>query len=68
MLLSQVPLDLHHGISTEGRLFYSGQNQLYMRLVLMSVEERWAVLNKCHNQQGTGNHSGVTRDCVVAGY
>ncbi|XP_056155211.1 uncharacterized protein LOC130129645 [Lampris incognitus] len=53
-----------------GRLYYTGPSQCYMRLVIMSEEERRAVLNECHNQQGTGTHRGVrgTRDRVVAGY
>ncbi|KAL2089182.1 hypothetical protein ACEWY4_016081 [Coilia grayii] len=41
-----------------------------MRLVVMSDEQRQAVLKECHNNPGTGNHGGVraTMDRVVAGY
>ena len=41
-----------------------------MRLVVLTGEEKMAVLKECHNNPGTGNHNGVrgTRDRVVAGY
>ncbi|KAL2087169.1 hypothetical protein ACEWY4_018228 [Coilia grayii] len=41
-----------------------------MRLVVMSEEQKRAVLAECHNNPGTGNHGGVraTMDRVVAGY
>ncbi|KAA8592997.1 hypothetical protein FQN60_018452 [Etheostoma spectabile] len=41
-----------------------------MRLVVMSEEQKQAVLEECHNYSGTGNHGGVraTMDRVVAGY
>ena len=41
-----------------------------MRLVVQSEEKKRAVLQECHGDPGTGNHSGVrgTRDRVVSGY
>lgn len=41
-----------------------------MRLVVLSDEQKEAVLEECHNNPVTGNHNGVrdTRDRVVAGY
>lgn len=41
-----------------------------MRLVVLSDEQRRAVLEECHNNPGTGNHGGVraTMDRVVVGY
>nr|XP_055075105.1 uncharacterized protein LOC129454568 [Misgurnus anguillicaudatus] len=40
-----------------------------MRLVVLSEEQRWAVLEKCYNNPGTGNHGGMraTMDRVVVG-
>ncbi|KAL2098339.1 hypothetical protein ACEWY4_007546 [Coilia grayii] len=56
--------------SAKGQLFYTGPSYQYMRLVVMSDEQRQAVLKECHNNPGTGNHGGVraTMDRVVAGY
>ncbi|XP_058647405.1 uncharacterized protein LOC131549338 [Onychostoma macrolepis] len=41
-----------------------------MRLVVLSEEEKRSVLTECHNNPGTGNHSGVrgTQTRVIAGY
>lgn len=41
-----------------------------MRLVIQSEEEKRSVLTECHNNPGTGNHSGVrsTKNRVIAGY
>lgn len=41
-----------------------------MRLVVLSEEQKQAVLEECHYNPGTGNHNGVrrTRDRVIAGY
>ncbi|XP_036393187.1 uncharacterized protein LOC118783424 [Megalops cyprinoides] len=54
----------------DNRLFYTGPSRQYMRLVVLSDEQKRAVLEECHKHPGTGNHSGVrgTRDRVVAGY
>ncbi|KAL2098446.1 hypothetical protein ACEWY4_007653 [Coilia grayii] len=40
-----------------------------MRLVVLSEDQKKTILQECHNNPGTGNHSGVraTRDKVVAG-
>jgi len=42
----------------------------YMRLVVLSEEQKRSVLTECHNNPGTGNHSGVrgTQNRVIAGY
>lgn len=55
---------------TESQLFYTGPSAQYKRLVVMSEEQRRAVLEECHNNPGTGNHRGVraTVDRVVAWY
>uniref|UniRef100_A0A672L726 Integrase catalytic domain-containing protein n=1 Tax=Sinocyclocheilus grahami TaxID=75366 RepID=A0A672L726_SINGR len=52
------------------RLFYVGPSRQYMRLVVLSEEEKRSVLTECHNNPGTGNHSGVrgTQNRVIAGY
>lgn len=41
-----------------------------MRLVVLSEEQKQAVLQECHYNPGKGNHNGVrrTRDRVIAGY
>lgn len=54
----------------DGRLFYVGPNKQYMRLVVLTEEEKRSALVECHNNHGTGNHHGVrgTRDRVIAGY
>ncbi len=41
-----------------------------MRLVVLSEEEKRSVLTECHNNPGTGNHSGVrgTQNRVIGGY
>ncbi|KAM3590304.1 uncharacterized protein V6R79_007201 [Siganus canaliculatus] len=59
-----------NGFYTDNRLFYTGPNKNYMRLVVLSEEEKTAILSECHNQPGTGNHNGIrgTRNRVVAGY
>ncbi len=55
---------------TESTLFYTGPSAQFMRLVVLSEEQRRAVLEECHNNPGTGNHGGVraTMDRVVVGY
>lgn len=55
---------------TDGRLYYVGPNKTYMRLVVMSEEEKKLALNGCHDNSETGNHHGVrgTRNRVIAGY
>ncbi|MBN3293093.1 GIN1 protein, partial [Polypterus senegalus] len=52
------------------QLFYTGPNRQYFRLVVMSEEQKRAVLTECHDNPGTGNHHGVrgTRDRVITGY
>ncbi|KAK3519155.1 hypothetical protein QTP70_020012 [Hemibagrus guttatus] len=57
-------------IIKDGRLYYVGPNKTYMRLVVMSEEEKKFALNECHNNSETGNHNGVrgTRNRVIAGY
>ncbi|KAK7899378.1 hypothetical protein WMY93_020231 [Mugilogobius chulae] len=52
------------------RLFYTGPSQQFMRLVVLSEDERRAALNECHIDPGTGTHMGnrSTRDRVVSGY
>ncbi|CAM4530328.1 unnamed protein product [Leuciscus chuanchicus] len=54
----------------ESKLFYTGPSAQFMRLVVLSDEQRRAVLEECHNNPGTGNHGGVraTMDRVVVGY
>lgn len=51
-------------------MFYTGPSRQYMRLVVLSEEQKQAVLEECHYNPGTGNHNGVrrTRDRVIAGY
>ncbi|KAL1250757.1 hypothetical protein QQF64_018553 [Cirrhinus molitorella] len=57
-------------IIKDDRLFYVGPSRQYMRLVVLSEEEKRSVLTECHNNPGTGNHSGVrgTQNRVIAGY
>ncbi|XP_059202497.1 zinc finger and BTB domain-containing protein 11-like [Centropristis striata] len=57
-------------IVKDNRLFYIGPSYQYMRLVVLSEEEKTSVLAKCHINPGTWNHNGVrsTRDKVIAGY
>ncbi|KAI7790328.1 hypothetical protein IRJ41_009962, partial [Triplophysa rosa] len=52
------------------RLFYTGPIKQYMRLVVLSEEEKRSVLAECHDNPGTGNHCGIrgTQNRVVAGY
>ncbi|KAK9977268.1 hypothetical protein ABG768_019089, partial [Culter alburnus] len=42
----------------------------YMRLVVLSEEEKRSILTECHSNPGTGNHSGVRgiQNRVIAGY
>uniref|UniRef100_A0A8C1PNX9 Integrase catalytic domain-containing protein n=1 Tax=Cyprinus carpio TaxID=7962 RepID=A0A8C1PNX9_CYPCA len=42
----------------------------YMRLVVLSEEEKRSALTECHNNPGTGNHSSVrgTQNRAIAGY
>uniref|UniRef100_A0A3B3T815 Integrase catalytic domain-containing protein n=1 Tax=Paramormyrops kingsleyae TaxID=1676925 RepID=A0A3B3T815_9TELE len=53
-----------------GRLFYTGPSQQYMRLVIMTEEEKRSALMECHDNLVTGKHNGVrsTRDRVIARY
>ncbi|XP_016326325.1 uncharacterized protein LOC107676307 [Sinocyclocheilus anshuiensis] len=57
-------------IIKDDRLFYVGPSRQYIRLVVLSEEEKRSVLTECHNNPGTGNHSGVrgTQNRVIAGY
>lgn len=57
-------------LSTDNQLFYTGPSRQYMRLVVLSEEQKQAVLQECHHNPGKGNHNGVrrTRDRVIAGY
>ncbi|CAM4735446.1 unnamed protein product [Leuciscus chuanchicus] len=59
-----------YSIRTDDRLFYIGPSMQYMRLVILSEEKKRSVLTECHNNPGTGNHSGVrgTQNRVIAGY
>ncbi|CAM4720306.1 unnamed protein product [Leuciscus chuanchicus] len=68
-LLSAVLEDPHCKLDTL-RLFYIGPSMQYMRLVVLSEEKKRSVLTECHNNPGTGNHSGVrgTQNRVIAGY
>ncbi|KAK9962398.1 hypothetical protein ABG768_007767 [Culter alburnus] len=52
------------------KLFYTGPSAQFMRLVVLSDEQRRTVLEECHNNPGTGNHGGVraTMDRAVVGY
>ncbi|KAI5609241.1 ATP-binding cassette sub-family E member 1 [Silurus asotus] len=61
--------DLFHFL-TDGRLYYLGPNKTYMRLVVMTEEEKSFALNECHDNSETGNHLGVrgTRNKVIEGY
>ncbi|KAG5273572.1 hypothetical protein AALO_G00152830 [Alosa alosa] len=57
-------------IIKDHQLFYTGPSRQYMRLVILSDEQKQTVLKECHNKPGTGKHCGVraTRDRVIAGY
>ncbi|RXN12008.1 G2 M phase-specific E3 ubiquitin- ligase-like protein [Labeo rohita] len=57
-------------IIKDDRLFYVGPSRQYMRLVVLSEEEKRSVLTECHNNPGTGNHCGVrgTQNRVIAAY
>lgn len=52
------------------QLFYTGPSRQYMRLVVVSEEQKLAVLHQSHCNPDTGSHYGVrrTRDKVVSGY
>uniref|UniRef100_A0A3B3DAL4 Integrase catalytic domain-containing protein n=1 Tax=Oryzias melastigma TaxID=30732 RepID=A0A3B3DAL4_ORYME len=52
------------------RLFYTGPTMRFMRLVVMSEEEKRSVLMECHQNSGTENHTGMrgTINKIVAGY
>ncbi|XP_028421363.1 uncharacterized protein LOC114546631 isoform X3 [Perca flavescens] len=54
-------------ILKDGRLFYTGPAQKYLRMVVMSEQEKKSVLTECHDQS---NHNGVrsTRNRVIASY
>ncbi|KAM8854564.1 uncharacterized protein ACB058_010653 [Synchiropus picturatus] len=45
-------------------MFYTGTNQQYLCLVVLTEEEKRSVLHECHDHPGTGNHGGLraTRD------
>ncbi|KAM9445842.1 uncharacterized protein Hap1MRO34_024579 [Clarias gariepinus] len=57
-------------IIKDGRLYYVGPNKTYMRLVVMTEEEKRFALSECHGNTETGIHHGVrsTRNRVIAGY
>ncbi|CAL1583520.1 unnamed protein product [Knipowitschia caucasica] len=52
------------------RLFYTGPSRAFMRLVVLSDDERRLALTESHVDTGTGTHMGnrSTRDRVVSGY
>lgn len=54
----------------DNQLFYTGPSRQYMRLVVVSEEQKLVVLQQSHCNPDTGNHYGVrrTRDKVVSGY
>lgn len=56
--------------SADSQLFYTGPSRQYMRLVVVSEEQKLVVLQQSHCNPDTGNHYGVrrTRDKVVSGY
>lgn len=58
------------GLSADNQLFYTGPSRQYMRLVVVSEEQKLVVLQQNHCNPDTGNHYGVrrTRDKVVSGY
>uniref|UniRef100_A0A671QDZ5 Integrase zinc-binding domain-containing protein n=1 Tax=Sinocyclocheilus anshuiensis TaxID=1608454 RepID=A0A671QDZ5_9TELE len=66
----QLLLTFFFPIKIDDRLFYVGPSRQYIRLVVLSEEEKRSVLTECHNNPGTGNHSGVrgTQNRVIAGY
>uniref|UniRef100_A0A9J7ZV46 Integrase zinc-binding domain-containing protein n=1 Tax=Cyprinus carpio carpio TaxID=630221 RepID=A0A9J7ZV46_CYPCA len=57
-------------IIKDDRLLYVGPSRQYMRLVVLSEEEKRSALTECHNNPGTANHNGVrgTQNRVIAGY
>uniref|UniRef100_A0A8C1XGG6 Integrase catalytic domain-containing protein n=2 Tax=Cyprinus carpio TaxID=7962 RepID=A0A8C1XGG6_CYPCA len=63
-------LGIRSGEFAHMTLFYVGPSRQYMRLVVLSEEEKRSALTECHNDPGTGNHSGVrgTQNRVIAGY
>ncbi|XP_060792814.1 uncharacterized protein LOC132896117 isoform X2 [Neoarius graeffei] len=46
-------------IIKDGRLYYVGPNKTYMRLVVMTEDEKKFALTECHGNRETGNHHGV---------
>ncbi|RVE60744.1 hypothetical protein OJAV_G00184140 [Oryzias javanicus] len=54
----------------DNRLYYTGPSKDYMRMVVMSDEEKKSVLMECHINPTNGKHFGLrgTRNRVVAGY
>ena len=65
--MSYMALFISHCILVDGRLFYTGPSQTFMRMVTMTEQERTAVLTECHDRS---NHNGVRGTCnrVVASY
>uniref|UniRef100_A0A8C6WJ75 Gypsy retrotransposon integrase-like protein 1 n=1 Tax=Neogobius melanostomus TaxID=47308 RepID=A0A8C6WJ75_9GOBI len=57
-------------ILKDHRLFYTGPSRQFMRLVVLSEDERRSALMESHVDPGTGTHMGTrsTRDRVVSGY
>lgn len=57
-------------ILKDRRLFYTGPSRQFMRLLVLSEEERRSCLMECHIDPATGVHLGSrsTRDRVVSGY
>lgn len=57
-------------ILKDHRLFYTGPSRQFMRLVVLSEDERRSALMESHVDPGTGTHLGArsTRDRVVSGY
>ena len=62
--MSYMALFISHCILVDGRLFYTGPSQTFMRMVTMTEQERTAVLTECHDRS---NHNGVrgTRNRVA---
>ncbi|XP_036072662.1 NACHT, LRR and PYD domains-containing protein 14 isoform X9 [Oryzias melastigma] len=54
----------------DNRLYYTGPSKEYMRMVVMSDEEKKSVLMECHINPTNGKHFGLrgTRNRVIAGY
>uniref|UniRef100_A0A8C5DIV6 Integrase catalytic domain-containing protein n=1 Tax=Gouania willdenowi TaxID=441366 RepID=A0A8C5DIV6_GOUWI len=57
-------------IVKDRRLFYIGPSMQYMRLVVLTPEEKTSVLTKCHCNPANGQHYGarITQNRVIAGY